>query len=96
MQPKHHIIVNVKTERWIKGQFGPIELDNYTIEANVIDRRNVYYTLMREFGRCYGAIPMGYKFGKREKYADGTVGFLYSTVTIISGASAAKGFQLSD
>ena len=96
MKPKHHIIVNVEAERYVNGQLEPIELDNYTIEADVVDRRNVYYTLMREFGRCYGAIPMGYKFGQREKYADGTTGFLYSTVTIISGASAAKGFQLTD
>jgi len=95
-QKRYHIVVKVKIERFINGTADLFETDNFTIEADVADRLAVYRTLMAEFGRCYGAIPMGYKFGKRIVFADNTKGFEYATVKIIQGATAAKGFTLTD
>jgi len=91
----HHIIVNVSVVRYVEGLAEFWDIEEYEIEADVTCRGNTYRTLMKEFGRCYGAIPMGYRFGKRIEYADGTKGFEYATVTIIEGAKNATGFVLT-
>jgi hypothetical protein len=96
MAKRFHIVVNVHLERYVKGISEVFDMFDYTVEHDVESRRSTYLTLVKEFGRCFGSIPMGYKFGKKIKWDDGTEGFEYSRVTIISGATYAPGFVLKE
>lgn len=91
----YHIKLQIRGERYYNGQDKPFDRVAYEVEADVKNKRSVFHTLMKEFGRCYGRVDMGYKFGKKEIYADGSESFLYTTVLIIDGAKPEGKFILS-
>ena len=93
----YQIEVKVELVRIVKGETEHKETLNYRIKSmEVLDRLDVFLTLLREFGRCSGGIPMGYKFFKNIKYDDGTTGTEYATCTIVKGAKPAAGFVLGE
>lgn len=55
---------------------------------------NLFIQCLRQFGRCAGRIPMGWRFERIEKFDDGSKRWTEYQVLVIEGAQPDSGFHL--
>jgi len=59
------------------------------------NKYNLFIDCVRNFGRCAGKIPMGWKFEKVERFDDGSKRWVEYNVRVVSGGRPSPGFYLT-
>ncbi len=66
------------------------------VELEVPTKLALFNACKREFGRCAGLIPMGWRFERIERFDDGSQRWVEYHVSVVKGAVPSDGFTLED
>lgn len=64
------------------------------VACTIPTKYNLFVNCLRQFGRCAKRIPMGWRFERQEKFADGSVRWVEYEVKVVSGGRPDPGFYL--
>lgn len=66
------------------------------VTGKVGGKYGLFRQCTKEYGRCAGKIPLGWKFEKVELFSDGSKRWVEYRVTVVDGAEPTPGFKLTN
>ena len=83
-----------------RREFEPGKKRSHALEFDVQlqietpSKYNLFINCCRQFGRCAGRIPMGWRFERIERFDDGSRRWVEYHVTVVAGGQPDPGFCL--
>jgi hypothetical protein len=89
------VTVNIKRREFEKGKTRTHDFEGQTsIDCEIPTKYNLFVQCMRQFGRCCGLIPMGWRFERLETFADGSKRWVEYHVRMQGDVEPNYGFHL--